>query len=142
MDVYQNLNALQKYFKDKPVLLAYLLGSQAAGTAKPYSDTDIAVLFDHKLSPDERMAARIELVADLTKLLKTDALDLIDLDKASPFLCYEAIKKRKEIFIRDEKARISFETKTLCEYFDRQFYLKRHRLTGMQNLKEEYGITA
>ena len=136
-----NLNLLHEYFKAKPVLLAYLLGSQATGRIKPYSDTDIAVLFDPKLTPQQRMTLRIELISDLTRLLKTDALDLIDLEEASPFFCYEAIKHRKEIFVKDEKLRIDFETKVLSRYFDHQFYLKRHRITGIQNLKEEYGVS-
>lgn len=136
------LNSLQEYFKDKPVLLAYLLGSQATGKVKSYSDTDIAVLFDPKLTPRQRMALRVELISCLTRLLKTDALDLIDLEDASPFFCYEAIKHRKEIFVKDEKLRIDFETKVLSRYFDRQFYLKRHSREGIQKLKEEYGIPA
>lgn len=124
------------------MLLAYLLGSQATGQTKPYSDTDIAVLFDPKFTPAQRRDKKIEMITDLTKLLNSDSLDLIDLKEASPFFCYEAINKRKEIFVKDEKTRVEFETKTLSRYFDRQYYLKRHRVSGIQNLKEEYGISA
>lgn len=136
-----NLNVLQEYFQSKPVLLAYLLGSRATGNVKSYSDTDIAVLFDDKLTPRQRMALRIELISDLMKILKTDNIELIDLTDASPQFCYEAIKHRKEIFVKDDKLRIDFETKALSEYFDRQYYLKRHSTTGVEKLKEEYGIS-
>lgn len=135
------LNSLQEYFKDEPVLLAYLLGSQATGKVKPYSDTDIAVLFDPKLTPQQRLTAKLKLLYDITKLLKTDKVDLIDLHGASPFFCFEAIKHRKEIFVRNEKTRIEFEIRVLSEYFDQQYYLKRHSILGIQKLKEEYGIS-
>lgn len=136
-----NLKLLQDYFNSKPISLVYLLGSQATGKVKPYSDTDIAVLFDTKLTSSQRMSLRIELISDIMKILKKDNIELIDLNDATPFFRYETIKHRKEIFVKEEKLRIDFETKALSEYFDRQYYLKRHSATGMEKLKEEYGVS-
>lgn len=78
----------------------------------------------------------------IKQILKTDNLELIDLEDASPHFRYEAIKHRKEVFVKDEKVRIDCETKVLSEYFDRQYYLKRHSMLGLEKLKEEYGISA
>lgn len=131
---------LKEYFKNKSVRLVYLMGSQASGQTKPYSDVDMAVLFDQNLNARQRFDARIELLSYLTKFLGTNNIDLIDLQSAPPFFAYEAIKHRKELYIADEDTRVSFETKALTNYFDQKYYLSRHSLLGMRKLKEEYGI--
>lgn len=131
---------LHDYFTRHPVELAYLLGSQASRDTKPYSDVDFAVLFSAQLSKQRRFSERMEFIADLTVMLKTDSIDVVDLNEASPFFRFEAIKHRKELFVRNEKVRIAFETKTLSEYFDRQYYLRRHTVLGIEYLKEEYGV--
>ena len=137
-----DFRALHNYFKVQPVDLVYLMGSQASGTVKPYSDIDIGVLFDPKFSSSERFNLKIAVIADLSKILGTDNIDLVDLGSANPHLAFEAIKHRKEIYSKDEKTRVHFETKVLSEYFDQQFYLSRHTILGLKNLKEEYGIRA
>lgn len=118
------------------------MGSQAEGRAKPYSDIDIAVLFDPELSKSERFNLKVEIISKLTKILGTENIDLIDLNSAPPLFAYEAIKQRSELFISDEKVRIEFETGVLERYFDAEYFLKRHAQLGLKTLKEEYGITA
>lgn len=135
-----DFRVLHNYFKDQPVSLVYLMGSQASGKTKPYSDTDIAVLFDDKLTSSERFNHKVGMLSELSKILGTDNIDLVDLNSATPHLSYEAIKQRQEIYFKDERTRVDFETKVLSEYFDQQFYLSRHTLLGLENLKEEYGI--
>lgn len=135
-----DLKLLKEYFKNKPVRLAYLMGSYASGQTKLYSDVDMAVLFDSRLSAKQRFNARIELLSDLSKFLGTDSIDLIDLQNASPIFAYEAIKHRKELYIEDEGTRVSFETKALANYFDQKYYLSRHAVLGLGKIKEEYGI--
>lgn len=116
------------------------MGSQASGKIKPYSDTDIAVLFDPKLSQAERFNLKIEMLSDLTKISGTDSIDLVDLNSAPPFFAYEAIKQRSELFVSDETTRIDFEVGVLSRYFDAQYFLKRHSFLGIKALKKEYGI--
>lgn len=135
-----DLKSLGTYFKSKPVRLVYLMGSQVSGQTKPYSDVDLAVLFDPLLSAKQRFDTRIELLSDLGKFLGTENIDLIDLQNASPFFAYEAIKHRKELYIKDENTRVSFETKVLTSYFDQKYYLSRHSALGLGKLKEEYAI--
>lgn len=131
---------LRNYFTNKPVELVYLLGSYATGETKPYSDIDFAVSFSSHLSQKEKFSLRLRLISDVSSLLETDTIDLIDLELASPLLRFEAIKNRREIFVRNENIRVAFEAKVLSEYFDRQYYLKRHVTLGMRMLKEEYGL--
>ncbi len=127
--------ALQTYFAEKPVELVYLFGSQANDSAKPYSDIDIGVVFSPNLSDAEKFSLRTIYIADISKLLKTDAIDVVNLSKVSSFMRFEAIKHHKEIFVRNNATRIVFESNTLSEYFDRQYYLVRHIRLGLQGLK-------
>jgi predicted nucleotidyltransferase len=60
------------------VAVAYLFGSRAAGTARPDSDHDVAVLF---ASGEPRLDATVRLGADLAAVLGT-AVDVVDLDRA------------------------------------------------------------
>ena len=136
-----NKNQLYIYFKDQPIDLVYLFGSQASEEVKPLSDIDFAVLFSKKLTDQERFTLKIKILTDLSGILKTDKIDLVDLKTAPPFLQFEVIKKRNEIFVRNENARIDFETKVLFNFFDRQYFVNRHIGMGINDLKKEYEIT-
>jgi predicted nucleotidyltransferase len=43
----RNIDLVKQYFKDKPVMKAYLFGSFATGIAKQESDVDILVELDY-----------------------------------------------------------------------------------------------
>ncbi len=137
-----DIKKLKGYFQTKPVNLAYLMGSYVSGKQKAYSDIDLAVYFSPKLSKEQKFALKIEMISDLSKMLKTDNIDFVDLSSAPPALKFEAIKQRYEIYVKDEATRVAFETDTLSSLFDRQYYLRRSSLLGIRQLKEEYGIGA
>lgn len=136
----EEINELKSYFSKQPICLAYLFGSVAEKREKPYSDIDIAVLFSKSVSGQEKFNLKVKILSDLTLILKTDAIDVVDLSSASPFLKFEAIKTRHEIYVSNESKRVEFEKKVLSEYFDMQYYLKRHITQGILDLKKEYGI--
>lgn len=136
----EEISKLKSYFAKKPICLVYLFGSKATGRGKPYSDIDIAVLFSEKLSGQERFDLKLKILSDISLILKTDAIDIVDLSTASSFLKYEAIKNRQEIFVKSESKRVDFETQVLSEYFDMQYYLKRHIEKGFMDLKKDYGV--
>lgn len=135
-------NQFYDYFKNQSVELVYLFGSQASGKMKPLSDIDFAVLFAKNLTDQEKFALKLKILGDLSEMLQTDKIDLVDLKKAPPFLQFEAIRKRNEIFVRRENTRIDFETKVLFNFFDRQYFVNRHIEMGINNLKKEYAIAA
>lgn len=137
-----NKNRLYNYFKNQPVELVYLFGSQASGKVKPLSDIDFAVLFKKSLTDQERFSHKIKMLGDLSEILKMDKIDLVDLKTAPPFLQFEVMKRRNEIFVRNETTRIDFETKVLFNFFDRQYFVNRHIRMGINDLKKEYAITA
>ena len=63
----KNIELIQNYFKDKPVLKAYLFGSFARGDANSRSDYDILVELDYS----KRIGLRyIQMQLDLTNLLE------------------------------------------------------------------------
>lgn len=137
-----NKNQLYGYFKNQPIELVYLFGSQASENTKPFSDIDFAVLFTKNLTDQERFSHKIKILGDLSGILKKDKIDLVDLKTAPPFLQFEAIRQRNEIFVRNENERIDFETKVLFNFFDRQYFVNRHIRMGINDLKKEYAITA
>lgn len=136
-----NTFQLQSYFSTQPVELVYLMGSRAKGEEKSYSDYDFGIFFNENLNDQARFDLKIKIQSELGSLLKTDAVDIVDLQKAHPFLKFEAIKNRGEVFVKNELKRVEFEINVLSEYFDRQYYIKRHVHQGLDRLKKEYGIT-
>jgi predicted nucleotidyltransferase len=63
--------------KDTRVLLAWVFGSVAQGKARPESDLDVAIVFDHSLSPEEQ----VEMSRQLESQIKMP-VDLLDLSRA------------------------------------------------------------
>jgi len=68
-----NIHILQVYFKDKPVLRAYLFGSFARGDANSKSDYDILVELDYSKKIGLEY---IQMQLDLTEILKKN-VDLV-----------------------------------------------------------------
>jgi predicted nucleotidyltransferase len=119
-----------EFAKDKPIEVVYIFGSHATGNIKPLSDYDFAVLFDEKISSRERFDLKLELIAFLSKLFKTDKVDVVDINTASPAFCYFVIKFRMDIYTRLESIRCDFEIKNIREHFD--------RLTRLEHLGISY----
>lgn len=67
------------------VTLAVLHGSRARGDGGPDADWDIAILTDGSTDP-------AALTAALTGVLRTDAVDVVDLARASALLRYRAAR--------------------------------------------------
>jgi predicted nucleotidyltransferase len=84
------ISLIQDYFKDKPVLKAYLFGSFARGDADKDSDYDILVELDYS----QRIGLEyIQMQLDLASLLKGN-VDLVS-DKA--------LSKHIRPFVEQEK---------------------------------------
>lgn len=112
------ITAVQKIFQDSPaVRLAYLFGSQATGKAGVLSDYDFAVYLaerDHK----RQFEIKLELLNELSRVLKSDALDVVVLNSAeSPTLKYQVVSEGKLMY-EEEPFRLLIEPRILSEYFD------------------------
>jgi predicted nucleotidyltransferase len=109
---------LARFFHQRPVLLAYLFGSQTTGQTHAESDIDVAVLLDASLTADERFAARLTLIGALSLLLGTDNVDVVILNEAPPLLAYEVLRNGALLSCADENARVEFQVRTLRTYED------------------------
>ncbi|MBU1179666.1 nucleotidyltransferase domain-containing protein [Patescibacteria group bacterium] len=123
------LRQIRNIFKSYPkIKLAYFFGSRANGKAGPLSDYDFAVFIDGK---DKKIFfdIRFSLMDKISRLLKTDNVDIVVLNLAeSPELKYNIIKEGKLIYEK-ELFRVIVEPKILNEYFDFNFMLKKYNLT-------------
>ena len=101
--------------EEKPIVVAYLFGSMAKGTAGRLSDVDIAILMsrDHRPTLDYHLY----LMSKLANILRRE-VDVVILNEATPLLRFEVIKHGKVLYCRDEIERIAFEERTIDEYLD------------------------
>lgn len=111
--------------KDREILFAYLYGSSALDTAHPGSDIDIAVYL--KPSPlKEYIKKETELTASLITGLHNDNIDLRILNTMPFLLKYKVIKEGIPILVKDESARVEFETMVMNRYFELKPYLDEY----------------
>nr|WP_321496866.1 nucleotidyltransferase domain-containing protein [uncultured Methanolobus sp.] len=139
LDKEELLPLLREFFlKEESVELAYLFGSVAEDTAGPLSDVDIGVYLSETLTEKERIYKRIDLINELSDLLRSDKLDLLVVNDASPVLSFEVIRPNVTIFSRDENLRVDVECRIMSVYLDWNYYedrLNRHfleRITGQE----------
>lgn len=116
-----------------PVGLAYLFGSQAIGQARAQSDYDVAVLFDGKVSTDDRYL----LAHQLTELLDT-GVDLVDLARAPIELVYNVIATGQILYEKERRTRVEFEARALGLYFDQLPVLRAERRALLEETREDY----
>lgn len=118
-----------QFLKSFPqVKLAYLFGSQVSGEANKNSDYDFAFYIDEK-NANIRNNIKLDLIIGLSKMLKTDDIDVVTLnDSDSPELNYNVIKYGKLLY-EVEPFKVIVEPKILETYFDFISMLRRNNLT-------------
>ena len=128
---------LARYFAAQPdVVVAYLFGSVARGTARPQSDVDIAVLFDVRGDVLACVEREMEIARNLPKELATGEIDLRSLHNVSPVFLAQVLGTGTLLYARSESERIAFEVRAMSEYLDTRplrEYFKRHLF---QEIKE------
>lgn len=140
------IQALVEYFSGTAqVLLAYLFGSQADGTAADQSDYDIALLV---CSPSLELWARLS--HEIGAILGTERVDLVFLNQAPVELAYAVIAQGHLLYERSVAERVEFEARVLGLYTDYLPTLRRQRgeilqgggyETGVQRYREALGRT-
>jgi len=141
------LEALQRRFaSEEHVILAYLFGSQANGTAGPQSDYDIALLVRQP-----SLALQARLAHEIGIILGTDRVDVVLLNRAPVELAYAVIAQGQLLYQRSVAERVEFEAKVLSLYGDYLPILRRQREeilkdvgkeTQIQRYREALGRTA
>jgi len=114
-----DIDKLREFFKsESDISFAYIFGSRARGNAGPLSDIDIAVFLDKSFAEARYMDKQSEVLARLTKLFKTNKVDLIVLNEAPLLLAQRVLKYGIPILGRDDIERVRYETQVTRDYLD------------------------
>ncbi len=122
----KKLNTIFKAYAE--IKLVYFFGTKAICKGSHMSDYDFAIYLDTK---DKKRIYEIkfELFDRISRLLKTDKIDIVILNLAeSPELKYNIIKEGK-LILEKEPFKVIIEPHILNEYFDFQNLLLRYKLT-------------
>lgn len=110
------------------IKLVYIFGSTAKNNRGALSDIDIALYLDG-LDKAQMANLKLTLIAEFSRKLKTDQIDLVILNTSEkPELKYQILSEG-ELVYEQEPYRVVVEPRILNEYFDFQMILKRHGLT-------------
>lgn len=102
------------------VSLAFLFGSVAERRIHQLSDIDIAVFYNKKVS----FKRHLQLVNDLTSVLETDNIDVVDMNTASPLILHDIFSFGQLVLCRDDNLYIQMRLKTLRQFDDMTHILK------------------
>ncbi|TXB63740.1 nucleotidyltransferase family protein [Phaeodactylibacter luteus] len=94
----QSKTAIQAYFKEQPVLKAWLFGSHAAGTATEGSDIDLLVILDHSKPIGLHF---VQMILDLEDLLQRK-VDLVPEESLSPYIRPYVEAQKQLIYERED----------------------------------------
>jgi uncharacterized protein YutE (UPF0331/DUF86 family)/predicted nucleotidyltransferase len=119
MNLFEKQSQLNQLFAQSPVNAAYLAGSLSTRTSFGHlSDVDIAILLMDQIKSDQFLDYQLYFFSELAKRLDSDNIDVVILNQASLLLKLQVIKYGQILFSRDEKHRVSFETKAVMDYLD------------------------
>ncbi|MBI3961922.1 MAG: nucleotidyltransferase domain-containing protein [Deinococcus sp.] len=122
------VSQLRAYLQGQPeVRFAHLFGSQATGRANVLSDVDVAVLVDQGCLAAGPYGYRAALIAELSQVLGTQAVDLVVLNTASPTLRFQVIRYGQLLFARSDTERVEFQVRTFNEYQDARHLFREHQ---------------
>src|SRR3989440_11964355 len=119
MNLFEKQSRLNQLFTQSPVNAAYLAGSLSTRTSFGHlTDVDIAILLMEQIKSDQFLDYQLYFFSELAKRLESDNIDVMILNQASLLLKLQVIKYGQILFSRDEKLRVSFETKAIMDYLD------------------------
>ncbi len=119
MNLFEKQSQLNQLFAQNPVNAAYLAGSLSSRTSFGHlSDVDIAILLMDQIKADHFLDYQLYFFSELAKRLESESIDVVILNQASLLLKLQVIKYGQILFSRDEKQRVSFETKAVMDYLD------------------------
>jgi predicted nucleotidyltransferase len=102
---------LSSLFKEEALQIVLLFGSQSSGQVHPESDIDLGFLYDEPVD-------LLDLTNKVIQLLHKDRVDVVDLRRANPLLCYSAVRQGKLLFERSPGLFNSFFSLSFRRYVD------------------------
>ncbi len=119
MNLFEKQARLNQLFTQSPVNAAYLAGSLSTRTSFGHlSDVDIAILLTDSIKADQFLDYQLYFFSELAKRLESDTIDVVILNQASLLLKLQVIKYGQILFTRNEKQRVTFESKAVMDYLD------------------------
>lgn len=107
-----------EFEQDDNIIALYLFGSQARGTASRLSDIDIGVLFHSMIDASRYFPLRLEYIARIIGLLRTEKVDVVILNNAPLHLAYEIMSHGTLLLDRDPRQRVAFEADRIGRFLD------------------------
>ncbi|WDU82687.1 type VII toxin-antitoxin system MntA family adenylyltransferase antitoxin [Caloramator sp. Dgby_cultured_2] len=108
-------DVIKKY--DDKIIVAYLFGSVNDGNINALSDIDIAILFK-EMPKEDIINLEFEVSEDISKHLKTEEIDLVNLNFAPLSVRYGVIKNKKILYYSDKQKAVDFEFEVIKSFLD------------------------
>ena len=108
--------AVDELKKHKEVKAVYLFGSYAKGTNLPFSDIDICILTEKRISSTKKA----NIIAN-----SSDNVDIVLFSELPVTIRYRILKEGKLLFVRNEAEIHSAAVQTLKEYLDYRPLIER-----------------
>lgn len=119
MNLFEKQSQLNQLFVQSPVNAAYLSGSLSnRASFGQLTDVDIAILLMEQIKADQFLDYQLYFFSELAKRLDSNSIDVVILNQSSLLLKLQVIRYGQILFSRDEKSRISFETRAVMDYLD------------------------
>ncbi len=111
---------------------AVLFGSHSRGEALQHSDIDLGIYLEIPSSLE-----RLTLIQQFVRILETEAVDLILLNRVDPLLGYQIARDAKLLYVRDSCAFETWRLSALRAYFDAGPLFRDERAYVKQFLRQE-----
>ena len=117
------ISVISEYMADcDDITFAYLFGSYAKDKQTHLSDIDIAV---YMKDDNHVFDIKLGILRDLTKILETDDIDLVILNKAPISLLTKILANKAILIDKDPPVRHAFESLNMRKGFDFSYLEKR-----------------
>lgn len=112
--------------KEEDVLFAYLYGSRVYDPVFTDSDIDVAVYLTHSDMKGYLERER-RILSNLIDHIHSDRIDLRILNVMPLVFRYRVLKEGVPILVKDEQARVDFDTLVMNRFFDLKPYLEEYQ---------------
>lgn len=117
---------------ERDLVVVYLFGSVARGSAGPLSDVDVGVLLIDGWEP----ARHLELIGAVGEVTGERRADVVVLNEAPVALAYRVLRDGRILVVNDEQARIRHWVEVVDRYLD-MAPMRRTLELGLKNRLEE-----
>ncbi len=123
------INKIDNKYKIK---FAYLFGSFARGQENNHSDIDLAIFFEKNYSDLEEIMIRGDIIETGRSFFNRN-VDIVSIERAPLLLKYQIVKDG--IILKDYEEIGDFESLTLREYFDFEYYSEIYNQAIIESIK-------